>query len=676
MMDETLRSGAPMHLNPYEVLRWIAEGRTPSGTVCRLTLPALQRNGVWRPKQVLDLWRSLLEGMPIGLLYLHPATDRVVDRDNPTELIKPLLGDLDLFDGQQRIRALALGVGDPFDEGRCIWVKFTGTTYELVMSSRMQPAGYKPDGGKLPVRDRRNWLDTAKQVISVVLPKRWYPAYPFGCSKDDTAKLKDLLEPRLSNADAHPDCLKPLKASEKAWESFRRDAINLSHRCAIFLLVPMHVMNCAEKTLSLFQRVGAGGTPLSQAEQVYSAYKLRKPEIRRVVETIHSSISAPLTPAQIVQAALRMAHTLARPKTGWPPGFNLAIAAFSGRDANSADWVAELDKLLIADRGHNLLLGAFATTRTLLSDPNGGDFYLPEVVMAQLPQELWQVIAFWCLRTGRNETDQREEAVRFAMAWYLAVTNHERAAQVCFRLLAAESPARFPGKALFTQMTLDKSALHIPAPKLLNPLFLSGPEGKTHWHTHHQRFPVGNDHSKIASTWWFSRKMLPWLQRRYVEKKFAQYKPLSDHEDDLPYDWDHICPKAHWSIGGQKGSSSTATDQDKKRDEPWMVGDSVGNMRLVDYPQNRGDGNTDIFVKMPFLDTPDQSTELGSAADFLMDNVEELVLWRAVGDGSLQRWDDARLNAFQSVVERRTARLYKDFYNQLRFQEWDDEVGS
>ena len=45
-------------------------------------------------------------------------------------------------------------------------------------------------------------------------------------------------------------------------------------------MLPGHVASDAERTLELFRRVGAGGTPLSEAEQVYSAYKLRKPEIR------------------------------------------------------------------------------------------------------------------------------------------------------------------------------------------------------------------------------------------------------------------------------------------------------------------------------------------------------------------------------------------------------------
>jgi len=40
--------------------------------------------------------------------------------------------------------------------------------------------------------------------------------------------------------------------------------------------------------------------------------------------------------------------------------------------------------------------------------------------------------------------------------------------------------------------------------------------------------------SWAAGTWWFSEKMLPWLQREYLETAFKDYRPLLEHEDDLP----------------------------------------------------------------------------------------------------------------------------------------------
>ena len=170
--------------------------------------------------------------------------------------------------------------------------------------------------------------------------------------------------------------------------------------------------------------------------------------------------------------------------------------------------------------------------------------------------------------------------------------------------------------------------------------------------------------------------MLPWLQRAYVTGKFDSYRPLSDHEDDLPYDWDHICPRSHWQLNGRKvWVKQTGFKNEGERKEmmpkPWVVGDSLGNMRLVDFAQNRKDGNADIFEKMPFLADPDQFSEIGTPADFLLDDAQELSFWKQVGDGTCYRWDDEqRRAAFQKVVGRRIARLYALFCNVIGFGKW------
>jgi hypothetical protein len=199
------------------------------------------------------------------------------------------------------------------------------------------------------------------------------------------------------------------------------------------------------------------------------------------------------------------------------------------------------------------------------------------------------------------------------------------------------------------------------------------------WLTSKQRFPEGAEHSNIAATWWFSRKMLPWLQRVYVIRQFNSYKPLSDHEDDLPYDFDHICPRAHWGPNGRKGGWKEMgfKDENERRavmPEPWMVGDSLGNMRLVDFSQNREDGDKAILEKMPFLTNQDEDSDAGKASDFLMDNQGETVLWERVSN-SANSWNNAaRRAAFQEVVGLRTTRLYAEFYNTLGFEQWE-EIG-
>ena len=61
-------------------------------------LPSIQRGFVWKPKQVEDLWDSILRGFPIGSLLFSKTGDK-----------------LHLMDGQQRSTSIFLGYFNPYD---------------------------------------------------------------------------------------------------------------------------------------------------------------------------------------------------------------------------------------------------------------------------------------------------------------------------------------------------------------------------------------------------------------------------------------------------------------------------------------------------------------------------------------------------------------------------------
>ena len=271
-------------------------------------------------------------------------------------------------------------------------------------------------------------------------------------------------------------------------------------------------------------------------------------------------------------------------------------------------------------------------------DRGAAIFHLPEIVMAQLPAELWQVLAFWCLPGNRDVATNKAEAVRFAMAWQLAVTNQERAAQVCFRSLVETKSSFFPGQQLFRGLVEAKVANHIPRPDELGSMFQRSEQGEARWFSDAERFPGTEPHCEIARTWWFSRKMLPWLQREYLAKHFGSYHPLSDHEDDLPYDWDHL-PKGRLAAGWPQ--CRMGADGIHQRDAPQRGNGPTmddrrcrGQFRLVHFCQNRSDGRSRIFDKMPFLRPGDTTSCLGTAHDFLMDDPVALPFWDEVDRSS------------------------------------------
>lgn len=75
-------------------------------------LPVFQRDAVWKPSQVCELWDSLLRGIPIPGLVLAPvnATGKSAIGKFGTGSLSPEDGDFLLLDGQQRARALMAGL--------------------------------------------------------------------------------------------------------------------------------------------------------------------------------------------------------------------------------------------------------------------------------------------------------------------------------------------------------------------------------------------------------------------------------------------------------------------------------------------------------------------------------------------------------------------------------------
>jgi hypothetical protein len=674
--------GQPKAFCAEKLIEWISQSqdRNNWANATPLTLPPLQRNGVWRPRQVLDLWRSVLNGLPIGLFYIQPASPRVVDpRDRANITSSPEVG-WDLFDGQQRARALALGAGDPFTEGRCIWVRFKDDAYELVLSSWAQPAGYSPDGTKHRVVDRRRWQAGTPPLAKA---EDWCSNAPFpmDCSEDDTARLAHLLQsaaPLSMNA--------TLTAKVAACKSWQKETANLRKSgCAIFMLLPELIARDPRRTYEMFRRIGAGGTPLSEDEQVYAAYKLHNADLRLVVERIHAKVSAVLTPAQIVQAGLRVAYTKTNPSTGNVPSFDLAIQALLRGNEATEEWVNELDRLLAPKDQIPPLEAAFHGVRNLLKKEAGQPvFYLPDITMAQLQSQAWQVLVFWRLQEGRARLNDRKEAVRFALFWHLAVTNHEQAARSCFRFIAAHKSEAISGYKLYKQLRDAKHCLPLATPDQLKVFFTEVPADKTDWLSEAVRFPTSSEHHRFASTWWFGSRMLTWLQRDYVAGLFVSHSPLSDHEEDLPYDVDHICARSLWKADGRSVSLSNMGFNDPKAFEKamgnsWMVGETIGNKRLVKFSQNRGDGAGALRDKMPFLNrdsSPDWDRELfGEAEDFLM-NHENAELWLTADipehAETRHQWSPKRRKAFQVAVEHRTESMYRTFFNSLGFAEWCD----
>lgn len=155
-----------------------------------IVLPMIQRGSVWKSHQVIDLWDTLLRGMPFGglmaslipgstdgsgLKFIHPLSREVIELTN---------GGLSLIDGQQRTLVMLLawpGVGEKMH--RRIWVDFGEDDkfdhlLRLHITSESHPLGYQRGSnsgvliGRLSLAERRRAAATYADCVEAASVKQ------------------------------------------------------------------------------------------------------------------------------------------------------------------------------------------------------------------------------------------------------------------------------------------------------------------------------------------------------------------------------------------------------------------------------------------------------------------------------------------------------------------------
>lgn len=117
----------------------------------RIVLPMIQRGSVWAPHKILDLWDTLLRGMPIGAVMASDAKDgKHLDMISKVGVDK--LGNaVSLVDGQQRTLAMLAGWPNSITKAQrpvSIWVDLADEAqneyqFRLWVATGAQPFGYE-----------------------------------------------------------------------------------------------------------------------------------------------------------------------------------------------------------------------------------------------------------------------------------------------------------------------------------------------------------------------------------------------------------------------------------------------------------------------------------------------------------------------------------------------------
>lgn len=731
---------------------WMQWASGQEKTARRVVLPMIQRGSVWAPHKLLDLWDTLLRGMPVGAMM---ASESVPDSpvmslgETGTHPSKP--GDIDLIDGQQRTLSMLAGWKDGLKNPTrpvCVWVDLTDSPqgeyrFRLWATTKAQPFGYarasmggqplgKLERGKLRLANQA-WKKLDVQALWALpdfMPWDAKFALPLTELMVNKARLPEFLAERLTS---YKGALQEkIKASNTDAGKSEEDASGsaLSHhwasklnslpsvedlvKCAPTIEGALHkayacqfpVIHVRRESFAdehtgdgdvntdpplaiLFKRVGTGGQPLSNADYVYSVIKHHVPEVHDTVEALlkDERVSAIYTPTTLVMSAVRLTMLSLKTEDSKGPKITdsarLDKAAFARLVRNHPGFIKHFHDEIKPS-------GAFASRLKAVLEKmsyNVSSFTvgLPKHALSLIPLPMLEVILAWhTLSRPFAEATERSRLpmVRFALQGNLCIADYAKASEVAIKALQSSdsvaSTEAFPDQALLEVLCRPEHGLayRLPSPSSLQaisglthtPAEIKGLRGWTRFDIETESEAV-KQHVEFYKRWWnrnggHIHPMLLWLQRDYVYKAFEQQPALAGMDEETPFDFDHILPSAQWAYWTGVSSGNRFIDfpvKDSKGNEDksghWYIGNSIGNIHVLESGENRSYGDASVRVKLANGDFAKNAQ--------IQDVSKESWLLASGDENEPRRWKDERALAFQSAVEQRTFALYAKFYQDL-----------
>lgn len=720
-----------------------------------LALPPIQRGSVWKPKQIADLWDSLLRKMPVGSFMLSrlgeddARTSIQAISERPMET-KGKVG-FNLLDGQQRTLALLLAWPGVSGADKMIWVDFgedgaNGSPFMLRVTTQSQPFGFQPIWhNKLSLSDR---LKAREQFLKKEnIDGKKNPNYKLPLDKtlpwkaDQTQQkwlvpLRDLWK-MLQEADRDVEKWCQFVKSKYFQDFDSEDTVNmrlfdfghaliyLEKSSVALILVPElkrpEVLNdpSHDPMTVLFERIATGGTRLSPDDLLFSMIKQIYPEAHNLVQEIHALKGANGLPlighmmkqTDLVMTAVRLACAdpnapdhIQKLKDNSNPNardfYNyLEGGSILGSDAEPGPLLRLIKK---TENTEAPLVLAFRQLATVLEHRKGDDMGLPRVLLPYLNQPLLQVLLFWLVRQPQHELNienSREDILRFVLYWILCerdADSSRKASLIAFAYLKTTvSNCNFPAGDLYEKLCEedDKGQFHLLM--LVHPTTLKNVLNLTlspQLRTKEERFkkPITPEESQetrlraLYDHFWHRNIALLWIQRAMLTSEYSDYDALADKndKDNVPYDFDHLCPQAHWSDGRSiKAPTLDPSQAPDVHNAFWswkrhLLGNAIGNYRIVDASENRSDSDNPLSEKFNLnVEVNQPNKKWIDSAFFPAD--EELACWRKASPVFSEPekhlswyWDTLRIESFQYAVESRTFRLYQRYFNEAGFKDW------
>jgi hypothetical protein len=606
---------------------------------------------------------------------------------------------------------------------RRIWVDFSDKPsdehlFRLRVTTINQPFGFQKaePSTKLSLGDRRNARDAFVKEFKIEKPSHEFlfaHAKPYGSKQP--IDLNVLIESWKQHKGNKAAWLKEIQVnleqngkdgieSEKLRITKFADALERLFKLQIPLIKVDHDFFSADADADeasdpplavLFKRIGTGGTPLSDADYVYSVIKHHLPQTYRLVEDLHSkgNIASLLSSTDLVMTAVRLAAAENNPATtDWESPTKQEFHRLIKHEGF-------LTRAFLPLIESDVLNVAFASLTELLAfDKKKNSRGLPSHAFPLLNRPLVQVLLRWIHNVQRRELNNlnavleqsRNEILRFVMYWQLCVIDPKKASRIAFKQLNNASDY-FPGKEIYSALIKEQLGIQIISPKTIldanrdvaftddsEKFALTKLRGWKRFDIPQQATEIEKCVVLLYQRWWgngrhYTHPLLLWLQREIVAK--FEGSPVAGRDEDTPYDYDHICPANHWGgwTGIPVGDRLIDFLAENKNGGQSYLGNSIGNVRVWDSSQNRSDGE-DAPSKKLDLDNPNNRDELlkQSAID-----PQQIIGWK-ICSGEEEKvgihWSEKRVQGFQQVVEQRAFALYERYYNELEFSVWPETL--
>ena len=572
-----------------------------------IKIPAIQRGLVWKPYQVELLWDSILRQFPIGaftLSYLHTQNTDIYN----------------LIDGQQRWNAVALGYGTLSNEDCILWFDLkpddkvwgskTTRKYIIRATTKAHPWGYKAN-------DECTTLNTAQKRATLQEFGVDDNEYEGTISLAETYPIESGLpiplcwmvaagEEHSEDKDGFAKCIMDKIEENKASKKFKLkqvDEINdsLIVKCYKAFKSLSHykipTINILQETIDnesedkgeagalsdieiLFNRIGTGGTPITQSELMYSAVKAYWPELTKENDRLATLYMPPYT-------LISLAFQLVLSTTD--KGLQRAPSVAKIRNLASDDSIrTAINNLYRTDVNGSVMSRILNSVDQWLTNYDKIPKVLRTTIARKSPEVYLLLMAFakWN-EEGRIDMKSEEEALFRATAYYLHWMVSDKFGVANSIYMAVANTPLSKWRTIIKQELLVSCVKGTITPLLSSEAFrgLFTVEGDKNWR------PYGNGRGNMP--WWplwetvsFNKEILLYAQREYMCKRFSNYDPARQdlwEDKNRPWDFDHIIPQ-DW-IHRYRSRRWDYTDYC----EAWK--DNNGNLAAIPFWVNRAKSN-------------------------------------------------------------------------------------